>query len=135
TPLVAYEMVRLLLAAGVPGAALQLLPGPGGEIGSTLVADERIKGVVFTGSTDVAKSIAKQLAGRVDEHGKLAPLIAETGGQNALMADSSALLEQLVNDVLVSAFDSAGQRCSALRVLCVQDDIAKPLITMLKGAM
>ena len=113
--------MRVLHAAGVPAAALQLLPGRGETIGAALVADPRIAGVVFTGSTDVARLIYRQLAARDDEP----VLIAETGGQNAMIVDSSALPEQVVIDTLTSAFDSAGQRCSALRVLCLQDDIAE----------
>lgn len=135
TPLIAYETVRILLDAGIPKSALQLLPGRGEVVGAALIADERIKGVMFTGSTEVAKIIAAQIAGRVDESGNFIPLIAETGGQNAMLVDSSALPEQVVNDVVASAFDSAGQRCSALRILCLQEDIAEPVIKMLKGAM
>ncbi|CAM5544238.1 1-pyrroline-5-carboxylate dehydrogenase [Eoetvoesiella caeni] len=135
TPLVAYAMVRLLLNAGIPAQALQLLPGPGSATGAALVADERVKGVLFTGSTEVARTLAAQTAGRVGPHGRQVPLIAETGGQNAMMVDSSALPEQVVSDVLASAFGSAGQRCSALRILCLQEDIAEPMIRMLKGAM
>ena len=120
TPLIAYEAVRLLHRAGVPGAALQLLPGRGEIVGAALVADPRVAGVIFTGSTDVARGIARELARRDDDP----VLIAETGGQNAMIVDSSALAEQVVTDALASAFDSAGQRCSALRVLCVQEDVA-----------
>ena len=130
TPLIAFEATRLLHEAGVPRAALQFLPGPGESIGATLVADERVSGVVFTGSTDVATRIHRTLAKR----GNL-PLIAETGGQNAMIVDASALPEQVVSDVLGSAFDSAGQRCSALRVLCVQEEIADRVLAMLAGAM
>src|SRR5688500_12307453 len=130
TPLIAFEATRLLHEAGVPRAALQFLPGPGESIGATLVADERVSGVVFTGSTDVATRIHRTLAKR----GNL-PLIAETGGQNAMIVDASALPEQVVADVLGSAFDSAGQRCSALRVLCVQEEIADRVLAMLAGAM
>jgi len=135
TPLIAHRAVQLLHQAGVPRAALQLLPGAGETVGATLTADVRVKGVIFTGSTEVAQLINRTLAQRVkDEHGEIA-LIAETGGQNALIVDSSALPEQVVQDVLSSAFDSAGQRCSALRVLCLQEDIADKTMTMLKGAM
>jgi RHH-type proline utilization regulon transcriptional repressor/proline dehydrogenase/delta 1-pyrroline-5-carboxylate dehydrogenase len=134
TPLVAAEAVRALHEAGVPHDALQLMPGPG-EVGAALVADERVQGVVFTGSTSVARLIEKQLAGRLTRRGAPAPLIAETGGLNALVVDSSALPEQVVGDVLSSAFDSAGQRCSALRILCLQDDVADRMLKMLKGAM
>jgi len=131
TPLIAREAVRILHRAGVPGAALQLLAGRGETIGAALVADPRIAGVIFTGSTEVARLIHRQLAARADDPA----LIAETGGQNAMIVDSSALPEQVVIDSLVSAFDSAGQRCSALRVLCLQDDIAEPVLAMLKGAL
>ncbi len=130
TPLMAARAVALMHAAGVPQAILQLLPGPGETIGAQLVADARIGGVLFTGSTDVARLIARQLALRSDE----TILIAETGGQNAMIVDSSALPEQVVQDVITSAFDSAGQRCSALRVLCLQEDIADTILTMLRGA-
>ncbi|MBF6618158.1 MAG: trifunctional transcriptional regulator/proline dehydrogenase/L-glutamate gamma-semialdehyde dehydrogenase [Candidimonas sp.] len=134
TPLIAAQAVRLLLQAGVPEGVIQLLPGDG-AIGAALVADERVKGVMFTGSTEVARILAGNLAGRLDAHGRPVPLIAETGGQNAIIVDSSALAEQVVLDVMTSAFDSAGQRCSALRVLCLQEDVADRIITMLKGAM
>jgi RHH-type proline utilization regulon transcriptional repressor/proline dehydrogenase/delta 1-pyrroline-5-carboxylate dehydrogenase len=134
TPLIAAEAVRLLHAAGVPRDALQLLPGAG-EVGAALVADPRGCGVTFTGSTEVARLIARQLAGRLGPDGGTIPLIAETGGQNAMIVDSSALAEQVVGDVIASAFDSAGQRCSALRVLCVQDDVADRVLAMLKGAL
>ena len=131
TPLVAAQAVRLLHDAGVPAGALIFLPG-GGSVGAALVADPRCAGVAFTASTEVAGSIARTLAGRP---GPIAPLIAETGGQNAMIVDSSALVEQVVRDVLSSAFDSAGQRCSALRVLFVQEDIADRVTAMLRGAM
>ncbi len=134
TPLIAAQAVAILHAAGVPADALHLLPGAG-EVGATLVGDARVRGVMFTGSTDVARLIARQLAARLNPDGSPVPLIAETGGQNALVVDSSALAEQVVADVLVSAFDSAGQRCSALRVLCLQDDVAERTLTMLKGAL
>jgi RHH-type proline utilization regulon transcriptional repressor/proline dehydrogenase/delta 1-pyrroline-5-carboxylate dehydrogenase len=134
TPLIAAQAVAILHAAGVPADALQLLPGQG-EVGARLVADPRVRGVMFTGSTDVARLIQRQLAARLNPDGAPVPLIAETGGQNALIVDSSALAEQVVADVLVSAFDSAGQRCSALRVLCLQEDIADRTLTMLKGAL
>ncbi|RYY84802.1 MAG: aldehyde dehydrogenase family protein, partial [Comamonadaceae bacterium] len=135
TPLIAAEAVRVLHAAGIPMAALQLLPGDGATVGAGLVADPRVQAVMFTGSTDVARLIQKTLAGRVGAHGAPVPLIAETGGQNAMIVDSSALVEQVVADVIGSAFDSAGQRCSALRVLCVQDDVADRVLHMLHGAM
>jgi RHH-type proline utilization regulon transcriptional repressor/proline dehydrogenase/delta 1-pyrroline-5-carboxylate dehydrogenase len=132
TPLTAAAAVRLLHRAGIPGEALHLLPGTGEAVGAPLVADRRVAGVAFTGSTETARQINLALARRP---GPLLPLIAETGGQNALVVDSSALVEQVVADVLVSAFDSTGQRCSSLRLLYVQTDIAPRLIDMLKGAM
>ena len=131
TPLIAARAVAVLHAAGVPRAVLQLLPGAGAVVGAALVGDARIRAVMFTGSTAVARGIAGQLAARDAE----VPLIAETGGQNAMIVDSTALPEQVAADVMASAFDSAGQRCSALRVLCLQDDIAEPMLAMLKGAM
>ncbi len=134
TPLVAALAVTLLREAGVPPGAVQLLPGPG-EIGAALVADPRCRGVVFTGSTDVARQIQKQLAQHATPAGKAVPLIAETGGQNVMIVDSTALVEQVVADVLLSAFDSAGQRCSALRVLCLQEDVAERVLNMLKAAL
>ncbi len=134
TPLIAARAMAILREAGVPPGAVQLLPGTG-EVGAALVGDPRVAGVVFTGSTDVARLIQRQLAGRLGPDGGAVPLVAETGGQNALVVDSSALAEQVVADVLQSAFDSAGQRCSALRVLCLQEDVADRILTMLKGAM
>ncbi len=134
TPLIAAQAVAILHAAGVPNDALHLVPGAG-DVGAGLVADGRVRGVMFTGSTEVARLIQRQLAQRLNPDGSPVPLIAETGGQNALVVDSSALAEQVVADVLVSAFDSAGQRCSALRVLCLQDDVADRMLTMLKGAL
>ena len=134
TPLIAAEAVRALHEAGIPREALQLTPGAG-EVGAALVADPRVQGVVFTGSTPVARLIEKELAGRLTRRGAILPLIAETGGLNAMVVDSSALAEQVVIDVLSSAFDSAGQRCSALRILCLQSDVADRVIAMLKGAM
>jgi RHH-type proline utilization regulon transcriptional repressor/proline dehydrogenase/delta 1-pyrroline-5-carboxylate dehydrogenase len=131
TPLIASAAVALLHRAGVPAAALQLLPGRGETIGAALVADARIAGVLFTGSTAVARGINRVLASRRDDP----VLVAETGGQNAMIVDSSALPEQVVTDAVASAFDSAGQRCSALRVLCLQSDIAERVLAMLKGAM
>jgi RHH-type proline utilization regulon transcriptional repressor/proline dehydrogenase/delta 1-pyrroline-5-carboxylate dehydrogenase len=122
--------VALLHQAGVPRPVLALLTGDGERVGARLVADARIGGVVFTGSTAAARSIARTLALRGD-----VPLIAETGGQNAMIVDSTALPEQVVADVLRSAFDSAGQRCSALRLLCLQHEIAEPMLAMLQGAM
>ncbi|WP_256228271.1 trifunctional transcriptional regulator/proline dehydrogenase/L-glutamate gamma-semialdehyde dehydrogenase [Variovorax sp. YR750] len=135
TPLVAAEAVRVLWEAGVPRAAVQLLPGRGETVGAALVADARVQGVMFTGSTEVARILQKTLSQRLGAHGAPVPLIAETGGQNAMIVDSSALAEQVVADVMASAFDSAGQRCSALRVLCVQEEAADRLVVMLKGAM
>jgi RHH-type proline utilization regulon transcriptional repressor/proline dehydrogenase/delta 1-pyrroline-5-carboxylate dehydrogenase len=134
TPLIAMAAVQILHEAGVPAGAVQLLPGAG-EVGAALVGDARIRGVMFTGSTEVARLIQQQLAQRLNPDGRPVPLIAETGGQNAMIVDSSALPEQVVGDVINSAFDSAGQRCSALRILCVQEDVADRVITMLKGAM
>jgi RHH-type proline utilization regulon transcriptional repressor/proline dehydrogenase/delta 1-pyrroline-5-carboxylate dehydrogenase len=135
TPLVAAEAIRALWAAGVPRAAVQLLPGRGETVGAMLVSDVRVQGVLFTGSTEVARLLQRSLAGRLGAHGQPVPLIAETGGQNALVVDSSALAEQVVGDAVVSAFDSAGQRCSALRVLCVQRDVADRVRDMLEGAV
>ncbi|MCJ2083850.1 bifunctional proline dehydrogenase/L-glutamate gamma-semialdehyde dehydrogenase PutA [Methylobacterium sp. J-090] len=135
TPLVAAHATRLLLAAGLPPGALQFLPGPG-ETGARLVADPRVRGVLFTGSTEVARSIQAVLAERLSpEDDGPVPLVAETGGLNALLVDSSALTEQVVADTLVSAFGCAGQRCSALRLLCLQDSIADRTLAMLKGAL
>lgn len=135
TPLIAAQAVRILLEAGVPGGAVQLLPGRGETVGARLVGDERVRGVMFTGSTEVAGLLQRNIAGRLDAQGRAVPLIAETGGLNAMIVDSSALAEQVVVDVVSSAFDSAGQRCSALRVLCVQADVADRVVEMLKGAM
>ncbi len=132
TSLIAGRAVELLLAAGFPGGTIQLLPGAGATLGEQLVANDRIAGVAFTGSTQTARKINQALANR---HGPIIPLIAETGGQNAMIVDSTALPEQVVKDVLLSAFGSAGQRCSALRVLYVQEDIAERVITLLRGAM
>ncbi|WP_394728770.1 bifunctional proline dehydrogenase/L-glutamate gamma-semialdehyde dehydrogenase PutA [Altererythrobacter sp. GH1-8] len=134
TPLIAAQAVAILHEAGVPPDALQFVPGAG-DIGAALVAAPEICGVIFTGSTEVAKLIQRQLAERTLADGSPIPLIAETGGQNAMIVDSSALPEQVVRDVIASAFDSAGQRCSALRILCVQEDIADELLAMLRGAL
>jgi RHH-type proline utilization regulon transcriptional repressor/proline dehydrogenase/delta 1-pyrroline-5-carboxylate dehydrogenase len=134
TPLMAGAAVRLLHEAGIPSSALQLLPGDG-SIGAALVAAAGVQGVMFTGSTDVARLIQAELAKRTLPSGRPIPLIAETGGQNAMIVDSSALAEQVVTDVIASAFDSAGQRCSALRILCLQEEVADRLLTMLKGAL
>ncbi|HVL21653.1 MAG TPA: trifunctional transcriptional regulator/proline dehydrogenase/L-glutamate gamma-semialdehyde dehydrogenase, partial [Amaricoccus sp.] len=134
TPLIAAEAVRLLREAGVPPAALQFAPGAG-ALGAALVAHAETAGVMFTGSTEVARLIQAKLADRLSPSGRPVPLVAETGGQNAMVVDSSALTEQVVADVIASAFDSAGQRCSALRVLCLQDDVADRTLAMLKGAL
>jgi RHH-type transcriptional regulator, proline utilization regulon repressor / proline dehydrogenase / delta 1-pyrroline-5-carboxylate dehydrogenase len=132
TPLVAHAAVMLMLDAGVPPGVLQFLPGDGARIGGLLLPDQRLTGVAFTGSNATASIIARALAARP---GPFATLIAETGGMNAMIMDSSALAEQAVRDVVASAFDSAGQRCSAARILFVQDDVAARVITMLKGTM
>jgi RHH-type transcriptional regulator, proline utilization regulon repressor / proline dehydrogenase / delta 1-pyrroline-5-carboxylate dehydrogenase len=129
TALIAAEAVRLMHQGGVPQEVLQLLPGAGGT-GAALVSDPRTEAVLFTGSAEAARSIQSALARRTN-----IPFIAETGGQNAMIVDSSALPEQVVGDVLTSAFDSAGQRCSALRVLCLQEGVADGILRMLKGAM
>lgn len=132
TPLVAFQAVRLLHEAGVPVDALALLPGRGETVGAALVSDPGIAGVVFTGSSEVARLIARALAARGTGP---VPLIAETGGMNAMIVDSSALPEQVVRDAVLSAFGSAGQRCSALRVLYVQEDAADTVFGMLRGAL
>ena len=131
TPGVAWEAVKLLHAAGVPEGALQLLHGPGETVGAALVAAPGVAGVVFTGSTQVAKIINRALAAK---DGPIVPLIAETGGINAMLVDSTALPEQVADAVVQSAFRSAGQRCSALRLLCVHEAIADPVIEMIQGA-
>ncbi len=132
TPLIAQRAVELLHEAGVPRTALQLLPGQGAEIGNALTSDPRIDGICFTGSTPIAKRIQHNMAEHLDPS---APLIAETGGINAMIVDSSALPEQAVRDIITSAFQSAGQRCSALRVLYLQEEVADTIETMLFGAM
>jgi RHH-type proline utilization regulon transcriptional repressor/proline dehydrogenase/delta 1-pyrroline-5-carboxylate dehydrogenase len=132
TPGVAQAAVRLLHAAGVPEGALQLIHGPGETVGAALVAAPGVAGVVFTGSTQVAKIINRALAAK---DGPIVPLIAETGGINAMLVDSSALPEQVVDAVVQSAFRSAGQRCSALRLLCVHEGIADKVIEMIQGAV
>ena len=132
TPRTAARAVELLHRAGVPDDVLHLLPGPGETVGAALVADPRVAGVAFTGSTATAREIARRLAAR---SGPLVPLIAETGGINAMVVDSSALPEQVVVDVIASAFGACGQRCSALRLLCVQEDVADRILAMLAGAM
>ncbi len=134
TPLIAAQGVALLHAAGIPADVLQLVPGDG-AIGAALVAASETAAVMFTGSTEVARLIQKQLATRLSADGAPIPLIAETGGQNAMIVDSSALAEQVVADVIASAFDSAGQRCSALRILCLQEEIADRTLAMVKGAL
>ncbi len=135
TPAIAALAVQALWQAGVARAAVQLLPGLGREVGLQLVRDARVQGVLFTGSTETARVLQAALAERLNVHGQPVPLIAETGGQNCMVVDSSALLEQVVSDAMASAFEAAGQRCSALRVLCVQDDVGDRLIEMLQGAM
>ena len=131
TPLIAAAAVRLLHQAGVPGDVLHLLPGSGAKIGSVLFPDPRLAGIVLTGSTEAAAVINRQLAAR---DGPIATVIAETGGQNATIVDSTALPEQVARDAVTSAFDSAGQRCSALRVLFLQDDVADKMLDMVLGA-
>jgi RHH-type proline utilization regulon transcriptional repressor/proline dehydrogenase/delta 1-pyrroline-5-carboxylate dehydrogenase len=130
TPVVAAEAVRLLHAGGIPSDALQLVAGDG-KVGAVLVADPRIAGVAFTGSTEVGWAINRALAAK---QGAIAPLIAETGGINAMIVDATALPEQVTDDVVTSAFRSAGQRCSALRLLCLQDDVADRMMEMISGA-
>jgi RHH-type proline utilization regulon transcriptional repressor/proline dehydrogenase/delta 1-pyrroline-5-carboxylate dehydrogenase len=130
TPLIAALAVKLCHEAGIPDDVLQLVPGDG-KVGALLTSDPRLSGVAFTGSTDTAHAINRALAAR---SGPIATLIAETGGQNALIVDSSALPEQVTRDVIASAFQSAGQRCSALRVLYLQEDIADPVLEMIRGA-
>jgi RHH-type proline utilization regulon transcriptional repressor/proline dehydrogenase/delta 1-pyrroline-5-carboxylate dehydrogenase len=130
TPLVAAKVIKLLHQAGVPKTALHLLPGDG-KAGAALVADLRVAGVAFTGSTEVGRSINRTLASK---NGPIVPLIAETGGINAMIVDATALPEQVTDDVITSAFRSAGQRCSALRLLCVQEDVAEQMIAMIAGA-
>jgi RHH-type proline utilization regulon transcriptional repressor/proline dehydrogenase/delta 1-pyrroline-5-carboxylate dehydrogenase len=130
TPLIGAEAVRLLHQAGLPPAALQFVPGDG-KIGAALTADPRVAGVAFTGSTEVGRIINRTLAAK---DGPIVPLIAETGGINAMIVDATALPEQVTDDVVMSAFRSAGQRCSALRLLCVQDDVADRMIEMIAGA-
>ncbi|MDP4031657.1 MAG: bifunctional proline dehydrogenase/L-glutamate gamma-semialdehyde dehydrogenase PutA [Pseudorhodobacter sp.] len=132
TPLIATLAVDLMLRAGVPATALQLLPGDGASVGAALTRDARVNGICFTGSTDTALKIRRAMAEHLDP---TAPLIAETGGLNAMLVDSTALPEQAVRDILASAFQSAGQRCSALRCLYVQEDVAENLQHMLFGAM
>src|SRR5581483_6049575 len=130
TPLIAAATVKLLHEAGIPAAALTLMQGDG-RIGAALVTHPDIAGVVFTGSTEVARDINRTLAAK---DGPIVPLIAETGGINAMIVDATALPEQVADDVVTSAFRSAGQRCSALRLLFVQDDVADRMIEMIAGA-
>ncbi|MFM7067152.1 MAG: bifunctional proline dehydrogenase/L-glutamate gamma-semialdehyde dehydrogenase PutA [Gammaproteobacteria bacterium] len=132
TPRIAGRAVELLHAAGVPREVLHFLPGPGESVGTALVDHPAVAGVAFTGSTEVAKLIQRRLAAR---EGAVPVLVAETGGQNLMVVDSSALPEQVVRDVMASAFNSAGQRCSALRVLCLQEEIADRVLALLAGAM
>ncbi len=132
TALIAAKAISLMHEAGIPKGAVQLLPGAGNIIGDAITKDKRVKGVCFTGSTPTAQLINKAMAKNIDID---APLIAETGGLNAMIIDSTALPEQAVRDILASAFQSAGQRCSALRILYVQKDISVKIIKMLKGAM
>ena len=132
TPLIAARAVALMHEAGIPREVLALLPGDGARVGGALTSDARIDGVCFTGSTATAKLIQQSMARSLDSS---APLIAETGGLNAMVVDSSALPEQAVRDIIASAFQSAGQRCSALRMLYVQADVEQRLLTMLTGAM
>ena len=130
TPLIAAEAIRLLHAAGVPSSALHFVPGDG-KVGAMLVREPRVAGVVFTGSTEVARAINHALS---EKRGPIVPLIAETGGINAMIADASALPEQVTDDVIASAFRSAGQRCSALRLLCLQEEVADRMLDMIVGA-
>ena len=132
TPLIAARATALLQQAGIPGDVLHLLPGDGARVGGRLLRDQRIAGVAFTGSTGTAKLINRQLAQR---DGPIVPLIAETGGLNVMLVDATALPEQVVDDVVTSAFQSAGQRCSALRVIYLQEEVADGIIAMLAGAM
>lgn len=132
TSIIGYRAVQLAHQAGIPVEVLQFLPGTGATVGSAITADERIGGVCFTGSTGTAKLINRTLANR---DGAIIPLIAETGGQNAMVVDSTSQPEQVVNDVVSSSFTSAGQRCSALRVLFLQEEIADRVIEVLQGAM
>ena len=130
TPLVAARAIALLHEAGIPSSALHLVPGDG-KVGESLVADPHTAGVAFTGSTEVGRAIARALAAKT---GPIVPLIAETGGINAMIVDATALPEQVVDDVIASSFRSAGQRCSALRLLCLQDDVVDRILDMLIGA-
>ena len=130
--MIAHKAVTLLHECGIPNEVLQLVPGDGAVVGKALVEDPRIAGVAFTGSTETAQGINRALAAK---NGPIVPFIAETGGINCMIVDATALPEQVVDDVMVSAFQSAGQRCSALRVLYLQEDVADGIITMLRGAL
>ena len=132
TILIGAKAVELMHKAGIPNEVIQLVPGRGSVIGAAAVAHEKIAGVIFTGSTETAQVINQTLANR---KGPIVPFVAETGGQNCMIADSTALPEQLVQDVMSSAFNSAGQRCSAMRVLFLPSNTADRIIEMLKGAM
>ena len=132
TSLIAEFAIGLMKRAGVPDSALQLMHGTGAEVGGTMTSHPRVSGVCFTGSTATAQRINRTMAENLAPE---APLIAETGGLNAMMVDSTALPEQAIIDIVASAFQSAGQRCSALRVLYLQEDIAEPFLEMLRGAM
>lgn len=132
TPLIAYRAIELMHKAGIPTDAVNLVTGRGSVIGDNLTSHKNVAGVCFTGSTEIAHHINVTLA---NKGGTIVPFIAETGGQNAMIVDSSALPEQVVDDVVLSSFGSAGQRCSALRILCVQDEVADKITTMIKGAM
>lgn len=132
TPLTAARVIQLFHKAGVPKEILQLMPGPGSVVGKTLIESYKISGIIFTGSDFTARHIQKTLANR---SGPIVPFVAETSGINAMIADSTALPEQLTHDVIMSAFDSAGQRCSSLRILYLQDEIADNVLKMLAGAM
>jgi RHH-type proline utilization regulon transcriptional repressor/proline dehydrogenase/delta 1-pyrroline-5-carboxylate dehydrogenase len=132
TPLIGALAIELMHRAGIPKDIVQLAPGSGRIVGGTLTAHPLLSGVVFTGSTETARTINRTLAER---DGPIIPFVAETGGQNAMIVDSSALPEQVTRDVISSAFQSAGQRCSALRVLFVQEDVADGMIKMIAGAM
>lgn len=135
TPLIADQAVQALWAAGVPRHVLHCLQGQGSTVGQALVRDARVQGVLFTGSTHTARHLQSLVSHRLNRHGQPVTLVAETGGQNCMIVDASALLEQVAVDVLASAFEAAGQRCSALRVLFVQDEVADRLLELLRGAM
>ncbi|WWO99265.1 MAG: trifunctional transcriptional regulator/proline dehydrogenase/L-glutamate gamma-semialdehyde dehydrogenase [Candidatus Dasytiphilus stammeri] len=135
TPLIAGQVIQIMYDAGIPHGVLQLITGSGKTLGPILIKDDRISGIIFTGSTIVANLIQQTIAARIHTKNQSIPLIAETGGINAMIVDSSALTEQAVMDIMTSAFDSAGQRCSALRLLCIQEEVAEHTLTMLRGAM